>query len=77
MFMAAARTLAEQVTPADLEQGSMYTPLKHIRDVSEHIAAAVAAVAYRQGFARLPQPPDLLAFMKAQMYEPTYTPYVT
>jgi malate dehydrogenase (oxaloacetate-decarboxylating)(NADP+) len=77
MFMAAARTLAEQVTPADLEQGSMYPPLKHIRDVSAHIAAAVAAVAYRQGFARLPQPPDLLAFMKAQMYEPHYTPYMT
>ena len=77
MFMAAARTLAEQVTPADLEQGSMYPPLKNIRDVSAHIAAAVAAVAYRQGFARLPQPPDLLAFMKAQMYEPDYIPYVT
>ena len=55
----------------------MYPPLKHIRDVSAHIAAAVAAVAYRQGFARLPQPPDLLAFMKAQMYEPNYTPYMT
>jgi len=75
MFMAAARTLAEQVTPADLEQGSIYPPLKDIRDVSAHIAAAVAAVAYRQGFARLPQPPDLLAFMKAQMYEPDYIPY--
>jgi malate dehydrogenase (oxaloacetate-decarboxylating)(NADP+) len=77
MFMAAARILAEQVTPADLDQGSIYPPLKNIRDVSAHIAAAVAAVAYRHGFARVPQPPDLLAFMKAQMYEPDYIPYVT
>jgi len=77
MFMAAARTLAEQVTPADLEQGSMYPPLKNIRDVSAHIAAAVAAVAYRRGFARVAEPADLLGFMKSRMYEPRYTTYTT
>ena len=77
MFMAAARTLAAQVTPDDLNQGSLYPPLKQVRNVSAHIAVAVAEVAYRQGFARVPQPPDLLAFMKAQMYEPAYVPYTT
>jgi malate dehydrogenase (oxaloacetate-decarboxylating)(NADP+) len=49
MFMAAAHTLAEGVTEDDLQQGSLYPPLKSIRDVSAHIAAAVAAVAYRRG----------------------------
>jgi malate dehydrogenase (oxaloacetate-decarboxylating)(NADP+) len=72
MFMAAARSLADQVTQADLDQGSLYPPLKNIRDVSAHIAAAVASVAYRNGLARVPEPADPVAFMKAQMYEPRY-----
>ena len=72
MFMAAARTLAAQVTQDDLDQGSIYPPLKNIRTVSAHIAAAVADVAYREGLTQLPRPADLLAFVKAQMYEPRY-----
>ena len=72
MFMAAARTLATQVTQDDLDQGSIYPPLKNIRAVSAHIAAAVADVAYREGLTQLPRPADLLAFVKAQMYEPRY-----
>ena len=57
MFMAAAHTLAEQVTEDDLRQGSLYPPLKNIRDVSAHIAAATAAVAYRRGLAPGRSPP--------------------
>ena len=76
MFMAAAHTLAEQVREDDLQQGSLYPPLKNIRDVSAHIAAAVAAVAYRRELARRPKPADLLAFANSQMYEPRYVTYV-
>jgi malate dehydrogenase (oxaloacetate-decarboxylating)(NADP+) len=76
MFMAAAHTLAGQVTEADLRQGSLYPPLKHIRDVSAHIAAAVAAVAYRRGLARGAQPADLLGFVQSRMYDPSYATYV-
>ncbi|HXL83935.1 MAG TPA: NAD-dependent malic enzyme [Casimicrobiaceae bacterium] len=76
MFMAAAHTLAEQVTEDDLKQGSLYPPLKNIRDVSAHIAAAVATVAYRRELARGPAPADLLGFMKSKMYEPRYATYV-
>ena len=75
MFMAAAHALAEQVSAADLQQGSLYPPLKSIRDVSAHIAAAVAEVAYRKELALGAKPADLLAFMKAQMYEPRYATY--
>jgi malate dehydrogenase (oxaloacetate-decarboxylating)(NADP+) len=52
MFMAAANELAAQVQDDDLRQGSLYPPLSKIRDVSAHIAAATAAVAYRRGLAR-------------------------
>ena len=76
MFMAAAHALAEQVTADDLQQGSLYPPLTNIRDVSAHIAAAVAAVAYHRRLARGPEPADLLGFIKSRMYEPHYTDYV-
>ena len=76
MFMAAAHTLAEQVTQQDLEQVSLYPPLRNIREVSAHIAAAVAGVAYRRGLANEPQPADLLAHVRSRMYEPRYADYV-
>jgi len=75
MFMAAARTLAQQVTDADLAQGSLYPPLAQVRNVSAHIAAAVAEVAYRQGFATVERPADLLSYVRSQMYEPRYVNY--
>jgi len=75
MFMAAAHALAAQVSAEDLQQGSLYPPLKNIRDVSAHIAAAVAAVAYRRGLSPQPEPADLLGFVRAQMYEPRYATY--
>jgi malate dehydrogenase (oxaloacetate-decarboxylating)(NADP+) len=76
MFMAAARTLADQVTPADLEQGSLFPPLTSVRQVSAQIAAAVAEVAFAQGFAGIARPDDLPGFMRAQMYDPRYASYI-
>ena len=75
MFMAAAYALAGRVTVTDLSHGSLYPPLSAVRDVSAHIAAAVARVAYDEGLATVPQPADLLAHVNAQMYEPRYTSY--
>ena len=75
MFMAAAHTLAHQVTDADLAQGSLYPPLSKVRDVSANIAAAIAEVAYRAGLATGPRPDDVLRFVRAQMYEPHYQSY--
>jgi malate dehydrogenase (oxaloacetate-decarboxylating)(NADP+) len=72
MFMAAAQSLAQDVTEADLAQGSLYPPLASIREVSAHIAAAVARVAYERNLARGPAPADLLAEVKSRMYAPRY-----
>jgi malate dehydrogenase (oxaloacetate-decarboxylating)(NADP+) len=72
MFMAAAHTLAYLVTPEDIEQGSLYPSLPRIREVSAHIAEAVAEVAYKRGLATAPKPNDLMAFIESQMYNPLY-----
>ncbi len=75
MFMAAARTLAGMVTAADLAQGSLYPPLQNVRNVSAHIAVAVFTVALREGLAGVPEPADILGFVKSHMYEPGYRSY--
>ena len=76
MFLAAAEALASLVHRSDLDQGSLYPPLAGIRDVSAHIAAAVAKVAYRDGLAGTPEPADVEAFVRSQMYDPRYRSYV-
>jgi len=72
MFMAAAHTLAQSVTEADIAQGSLYPALPRLREVSAQIAAAVADVAYQRGLANGPPPNDLLGYVQSQMYDPHY-----
>ncbi len=76
MFMAAAHTLAEQVTEGDLAAGK---PLSAAQEHSRRIGAHRG----RSRCSRLspraapgPEPADLLAFVKSQMYEPRYATYV-
>jgi malate dehydrogenase (oxaloacetate-decarboxylating)(NADP+) len=64
--------LAQLVSEADLEQGSLYPALPRIREVSARIAAAVAEVAYKRGLAGGQPPNDLLAYVQSQMYDPHY-----
>jgi malate dehydrogenase (oxaloacetate-decarboxylating)(NADP+) len=72
MFLAAADTLASLVTPADLDQGSLFPPLSNTREVSARIAVAVAEVAFERGLASKSRPEDMLALVKAHVYDPRY-----
>jgi malate dehydrogenase (oxaloacetate-decarboxylating)(NADP+) len=76
MFLAAARALASCVLQGDLDMGRMYPSLTRIREVSAHIGAAVAEVAFRDRLAGVEKPADLLALVKLDMWEPHYEPYV-
>jgi len=76
MFFVAAKTLAELVTVDDLSIGRIYPELTRIREVSTAIALAVAEIAFTRGFARQIRPDNLLAHVKAQMYQPDYLHYV-
>jgi malate dehydrogenase (oxaloacetate-decarboxylating)(NADP+) len=75
MFLAAARSLARQVTDADLGRGRIYPSLKRIREVSLAIAHDVARVSYDRGLATTEEPDDLLAAIRAYMYQPVYPHY--
>ncbi len=72
MFLAAANTLASLVTPADLDQGSLFPPLSNTREVSACIAVAVAEVAFERGLASKSRPEDMLTLVKAHVYDPRY-----
>ncbi len=77
MFLAAARSLAERVTDADLQVGRIYPPLTRIREVSAYIAAAVWELAEREGLAGRPAPQDVLGEVRAHMYQPVYRELLT
>jgi malate dehydrogenase (oxaloacetate-decarboxylating)(NADP+) len=77
MFYIAAKTLARQVSPEDLEQGRVYPRLTKIRDVSLQIAVAVAELAYERGLATKERPEvPLEDYIRSRMYDPEYRNYI-
>jgi malate dehydrogenase (oxaloacetate-decarboxylating)(NADP+) len=72
MFLAAARALAERVSPSDLDSGTLYPPLTDIRLVSRLIAIDVADRAFELGIAGIERPDDLGQFIQSLMYDPNY-----
>ena len=70
LFLAAARTLAGLVTARDLQQGSLYPPLRDIRRISLAIAVKVAEAAYEMKLARGKRPRNLKHAIARFMYEP-------
>jgi len=75
MFFAAADALSAALGEDDLAQGRVYPPLSRIREVSASIAAAVAEVAYSDGLSDGARPKDVLAVVRANMFDPTYASY--
>ncbi len=76
MFAEAAKALAAQVLESDLDIGRVYPSLKRIQEVSAHIGAAVAEVAFRDGLAGIARPADVLELVKSKMWAPRYKEYV-
>jgi malate dehydrogenase (oxaloacetate-decarboxylating)(NADP+) len=76
MFAQAARALAAQVLKSDLEMGRIYPSLTRIREVSAHIAAAVAEVAFQNGLAGIERPEEVLDLVKSKVWEPRYETYL-
>jgi len=72
MFIAAARAVAEQVTPAELDAGLIYPPQSAILDTELYAAGRVAEVIFARRLARVPAPEDIGQFVRSQTYKPEY-----
>jgi malate dehydrogenase (oxaloacetate-decarboxylating)(NADP+) len=70
LFLAAARALAGLVRQSDLDQGSLYPPLKEIRKISLEIAVSVATKAYAMNLARMRRPRNVRRSVEALIYHP-------
>jgi malate dehydrogenase (oxaloacetate-decarboxylating)(NADP+) len=70
MFLAAATTLANQVSREDLAMGRLYPSIKNIRDVSVAVALSVAEIAHENNSAQEIRPKDLVGSIKSKMYDP-------
>jgi len=75
MFLAAAHSLASQVSESDLSRGSVYPPFSRIREVSALIAFEVAKIAWSQGLAEREEPEDIMADIHEHMFLPVYPHY--
>jgi malate dehydrogenase (oxaloacetate-decarboxylating) len=75
MFLAAARTIAE-LSPAKTDPlANLLPPLVEIRDVTFHVAHAVAKEAVAEGLAEAMSDDAIVAAIKAVMWEPVYAKY--
>jgi malate dehydrogenase (oxaloacetate-decarboxylating) len=72
MCRAAAETLAEQVTPDDLEAGSFYPSIRDLRHVSVRIAGAVVREARDSGVGRDLPDQAILEAVAAMRWDPDY-----
>ncbi|KAF4794720.1 hypothetical protein TURU_100109 [Turdus rufiventris] len=77
VFLTTAEVIAQQVTEENLQEGRLYPPLVTIQDVSLKIAVKIAEEAYRNNTASTyPQPKDLEAFIRSQVYSTDYNSFV-
>jgi len=75
MFLGAARTVAE-LSPARRDRGAnLLPPLVELRQISFHVATAVAEQAVAEGLAAPTTQEQIAATVRAKMWEPVYAPY--
>ena len=72
MFIEAARAVADQVQPDLLKQGLLYPLQSSILETEIQTAARVAKLVFDSGLARVPRPPNMLAFIREHVYKPEY-----
>jgi malate dehydrogenase (oxaloacetate-decarboxylating)(NADP+) len=74
LFIAAARGVAEQVTPAELDSGLLYPPQSNILATEMNAAVRVAEEIFELRLAGVAKPADMAGFIASHMYKPEYEP---
>jgi malic enzyme len=75
MFLLAARTLSEMVTPERLAVGALYPAISELREVSRQIAAKVVCQSRDCGVGRLYRDEEVLDAVDSAIWFPAYLPY--
>jgi malic enzyme len=77
MFLLAAQTLADMVSPDRLAVGALYPAVAELREVSRQIAAKVVCQSRDCGVGRLYRDEEILNAVDSAMWYPDYLPYRT
>ena len=72
MFIEAAHSVADQVTPEQLKLGMLFPPQSNILEVEIRTAVRVAKLVFDAGLARVDRPADMEAFIRRHLYKPEY-----
>jgi malic enzyme len=75
MFLLAAETLAEMVSPERLASGALYPAVSELREVSRQIAARVVCQSCDCGVGRLYRDDEVLDAVDSAIWWPAYLPY--
>jgi malate dehydrogenase (oxaloacetate-decarboxylating)(NADP+) len=73
LFLVAARALSDLVGESELQQGSLYPPLRKLREISFEISMRVAEKAYELGLSRSERSRDMRKWIMDYRYDPHYT----
>jgi malate dehydrogenase (oxaloacetate-decarboxylating)(NADP+) len=74
MFIAAARSLADQVTQENLDVGLIYPPQSAILNTSLRVAGQVAQLIFEHGLGGVERPTNIDRFIREKAYLPDYRP---
>jgi malate dehydrogenase (oxaloacetate-decarboxylating)(NADP+) len=72
MFVEAARAVADQVTPEQLQLGMLFPPQSDILKVEIQTATRVAKLIFDADLARVERPANIRSWIEGQVYHPQY-----
>ena len=72
MFIEAAKATADQVTDEQLKKGLLFPPQSNILEAEVRTAVRIAALVFKRNLARVDQPKNINAWLRAMLYKPQY-----